>query len=368
MRSPDYAGGNLVDLVMEIERRLTGSGAGAGLAPNLASAVPDAHSYVLVLFDGLGDHQLDHPAAGTLRAHRVAALDSPFPATTTVSMASIATGRTPAEHGLLGYQLWMPSLDKVVNTIQWTTTWGEPIDYDTSGLLPSPNLWERLRTAGIDPITLQPWNFERSPMSRMLYRGARFEPWGSEDEAADAAAALAAEPGRLVFLYIPHVDFAAHVGGQNDDGYHEAMGIVDRLWARLARRLPAGAAAIGTADHGHIDIPLENQVRLSKEDHEERILYGDARAMFVKGDGASLADRLPATWVPRAEMEHWWGPGAHHPEFGDRAPDGVLVADEGYALLHRHSDDSLIGQHGAPTDAELRVPLLVAREAMSNEQ
>jgi hypothetical protein len=360
MRSPDYAGGNLVDLVVEIEGRLTGNAPRGGLSPGLAASVPDARSYVMVLFDGLGDRQLDHPAAGTLRTHRAGALDSPFPATTTVSLASIATGRSPAEHGLLGYQLWMPNLDTVVNTIQWSTLWGERIDYDTTGFLPSPNLWERLRAAGVEPITLQPWSFERSPMTRMLYRGARFEPWSSEDEAADAAASLAGEPGRLVFLYVPHVDFAAHVGGQTDDGYHEAMRIVDRLWERLVRRLPTGAVAIGTADHGHVDIPLGHQVRLSNSDQEDLTLYGDTRAMFVRGVGAALAERLPATWVPRAEMEHWWGPGSHHPEFEARAPDGVLIADEGHALLHRHSDDGLIGQHGAPTEAELRVPLLVA--------
>ncbi|HUG75141.1 MAG TPA: hypothetical protein VMM81_05650, partial [Acidimicrobiia bacterium] len=74
----------------------------------------------------------------------------------------------------------------------------------------------------------------------------------------------------------------------------------------------------------------------------------------------SIAARYPVTWIPREDMEHWWGPGEHHPAFDDRAPDGLLIADEGYALLHRHADERLIGQHGAPTEAELRVPLLVA--------
>lgn len=359
-RSPQYEGGNLLNLVAEIETRLGGSPAHRGLTVELSNAVPDAASYVLVLFDGLGDHQLEHPAAGSLRASRVGAVDSPFPATTTVSMATIATGRTPAEHGLLGYQLWMPGLGEIANTIKWTTLWGVPLEIDTGPFLPSPNLWERLATAGAEPITLQPWNFEKSPMSRMLYRGARFEPWSDEDDAVAAAAALAAEPGRLVFLYVPHVDFAAHVSGQHDPGYHEAIEIVDRLWDRLAHRLPPGAAAIGTADHGHVDIPLGRQVEIPRPAQEDLILYGDARTMFVRGDGAPLAADLPATWVPRKEMEHWWGPGDRHPEFENRAPDGVLVADDGYALLHRHSDDSLIGQHGAPTDEELRVPVLVA--------
>ncbi|HSM01856.1 MAG TPA: alkaline phosphatase family protein [Acidimicrobiia bacterium] len=359
-RSPDYGGGNLLNLVAEIEGRLGGSPPHPPLTADIAASVPDAASYVLVLFDGLGDRQLEHPAAAALRATRVAAIDSPFPATTTVSMATIATGLSPAEHGLLGYQLWMPDLGEIANTIIWSTMWGAPLEYETGPFLPAPNLWERLGAAGIEPITLQPWNFERSPMSRMLYRGARFEPWADEDDAVEAATSLAAVPGRLVFLYVPHVDFAAHVGGQHDSGYHEAMEIVDRLWDRLARHLPPGTAAIGTADHGHVDIPLANQVEIPRAAQEDLVLYGDARTMLVRGDGAALAADLPATWVPLVEMEHWWGPGDRHSEFDSRAPDGVLVADDGFAILHRHSDDSLIGQHGAPTDAELRVPVLVA--------
>jgi hypothetical protein len=358
-RTPDYVGGGLLNLTAEIERRLIGDAPHPGLDPDLASRLPDGESYVLVLFDGLGDHQLEHSAASSLRRDRVGAVDASFPTTTTVSMATIATGRSPTEHGLLAYQLWLPEVGEVVNTIQWTTPWGSPIEHDVDGFLPEPNLWERLAAAGVEPITLQPWDFDRSAMSRMLYRGARFEPWDDEDDAVDAALALAEVPGRLIFLSVPHVDFAAHVGGQGDEGYDEAMGIVDRLWGRLAGRLPERAVLVGTADHGHVDIAAERQIRLSRADHEDTILYGDPRAMFVIGDGATLSERYPATWVPRSEMQHWWGPGDPHPALPARAPDGVLVADDGHALLHRHADDRLVGQHGALTEEELRVPLLV---------
>ena len=81
--------------------------------------------------------------------------------------------------------------------------------------------------------------------------------------------------------------------------------------------------------------------------------------MFVKGDGATLAESLPATWIPRNEMETWWGPEPRHASFDARAPDGVLIADDDTLLLHRHSDDRMIGNHGALTDAERLVPLLV---------
>ena len=39
-----------------------------------------------------------------------------------------------------------------------------------------------LRTAGVEPITVQPGDFQTSPMTRATYRGARFEgAWDADD-------------------------------------------------------------------------------------------------------------------------------------------------------------------------------------------
>lgn len=354
---PDYAGGSLVNLVAEIEQRLTGHSESPRLHPHLADLIPMGHSYVLVLFDGLGALQLDHPSADALAVSQRGAIEAPFPATTTVSLSTIATGMPPARHGLLGYQLWMPELDVVVNTIRWTTLWGDPVDYDTAGLLPSPNLWERLRAAGREPITVQPGNFAGSALSTALYRGCRFEPVSSVDDLVEATADLATEPGRLIFAYLPHVDFAAHTHGQASPEYEEALRIVAAAWHRLIHRIPDGAALIGTGDHGHVD--FERQVQIPRPDHDGRTFYGDGRAMFVKGDGAVLAGSLPATWFPIDAVRPWWGPEPRHPAFSERAPDGLLVADDDTLLLHRFSDDRMIGNHGALTDAERLIPLLI---------
>lgn len=358
MRPPDYAGGGLVNVVAELERRMTGSAPSPGLRDDLASVIPDADSYVLVLFDGLGDHQLDHPNARRLAASRRGAVDASFPTTTTVSLATIATGLPPAGHGLLGYQLWLPQVERVMATIKWTTLWGEAVEFDHDNFLPTTT-WERLAAAGAEPIALQPANFDGSALTRVLYRGARFEGYHDMGDAVTAAATLARPERRLVVLYVPQVDFAAHVAGQQSEMYADALDVASEVWERLAQQLPAGTAAIGIADHGHVDVLPEHRVVIATEDHEDRQFAGDARVVFVHGEGASLAERLPATWVPRSEMEHWWGPGERHPSFEDRVPDGVLVADPGHAILHRFSDDRLVGQHGGLTPEELDVPVLV---------
>jgi hypothetical protein len=355
---PDYMGGSLVNLIAEIEWRMTGEAQHPGLHPELASQIPRGDSYVLVLFDGLGDHQLHHPAAASLLAARRGVIDAGWPTTTTVSMATVATGLTPAQHGLLGYQMWIPELDRVVNTIKWTTQWGEALEFDLDGFLPSPNLWERLVAHGVEPVTLQPWNFGDSPMSQMLYRGCRFEPWSDEDEAARIAAELAI-PDRFVFFYIPHVDFAAHVGGQASEDYTEAISIAAAMWDRLVMNLPPGAVAIGTADHGHVDVPPERRLRIPESAHDDRHFGGDPRAPFVYGEFETVATELGVAALPRDAMQHWWGPGVRHPAFADRAPAGVLLPEPETVVFHKYGDERLIGQHGGLTDQERQIPLLV---------
>lgn len=360
VRVPDYSGASLVNLVAEVEKRLTGTSVGSPLHTELATLVPSADTYVLVVFDGLGHHQLDHHLATTLRIDRAAKLDAPFPTTTTVSLASIATGRPPSQHGLIGYQLWLPELGEVANTIKWTTLWGDPLDFDTTHFLPAPNLWERLRRAGIEPITVQPANFAGSKLSDLLYRGCRFEPVVDTAEMVEAVAQLAAAPRRLIVAYLPHVDFAAHVFGQSAPEYAAALAHVDTAWSSLRHAMPANAALVGTADHGHVDFPKPHQIAIPRPLHEGRRFYGDSRAMFVNGDGSEIARVTPSTWLPFDRVAAWWGPGPYHREFERRRPDGVLVADDDRVILHKHSDDRMTGQHGGLTDAERQIPLLVA--------
>ncbi len=358
---PDYQGGSLVNLVAELEYRLTGASISPRLSEELRSEIPASESYVLVLFDGLGSHQLGHTAARDLASSSRGSIDAPFPYTTTVSLACLATGLPPSQHGILAYQLWMEEVGQVVNTIHMTTRGGDQVDLDFDRILPDPNVWERLKAHGVESISIQPGNFDRTPLTRALYRGAQFQPYWSEEEAVALAIDAASVPGRLVLLYIPHVDFAAHVAGQASDEYAKAMEIANGVWRDLSTGLPDSVGLIGTADHGHIDISEERKIRLTESAGRDRILYGVERAMFIKGDGIGLAQGIPAEWIPREELPELWGPGPLHEGFESRAPDGILFADDGFAVFHTHSNDRLVGYHGGLMREEREIPLLVRR-------
>ena len=172
---PSYEGDNLVNLVAELETRLTGRSPTRGLRADLAELIPHKRHYVLVINDGLGAHQLAHPSAARLRRSQKAVLRAPFPTTTVVSLSSVATAMAPMQHGVTGFTQWIPTLQKVVNMMFWEDTEeGNRVDYDPTGFLPTPNLWERLAAAGVTPVTIHPSSFFRdSPLSDMLYRGAK---------------------------------------------------------------------------------------------------------------------------------------------------------------------------------------------------
>jgi hypothetical protein len=352
-------GRRLVDLVNELERRLTGSAPGPGLAPDLASLIPHADTYVLGLFDGLGHHQLGHASAKTLAEASVGVLTAPFPSTTTVSMATISTGTEAAAHGVVGHLMWIPQLDSVVNVLKWVTLAGQHTGYPTGDFLPEPNLWERLRANGIEPITVQPGDFVDTPLTRLLYRGCRFEPVYSVDEAVDATSSLAGQPGRFVFVYFPQVDFAAHVWGQRSTEYTEALRAMDTAWSRLVARVPA--PVVGTADHGHVDYDERSKLMMRDPVMNAVASFGDARALFLNGPEDAIV-RVGETYGIEAHLigdgaDLW--PGVRHPELRGRLPDAVLLAPDGKVLLPRGFDRRLTGYHGGLSPEEIDIPLLV---------
>ncbi|MBU1225775.1 MAG: alkaline phosphatase family protein [Actinobacteria bacterium] len=254
MRVPRYDGCGLVNLAGEIEHRLIGSSPSPRLDPAIRGVIPPADSYILVLIDGLGAGQLGHPAARPLAAAQLATVDAPFPTQTSVVTSTLATGLPPSRHGLIAYQLMLPP-HGIVNTLYWFAIGAaEMLDDDPAAFLPSPNTAERLAAAGRRVIVVEPSALVGSPIDRVLYRGASMRGAAGEEEAVAAAIEEAAAPGRLVVVYFPHVDAAAHLAGQGSDIYAAALETVGRAWTALAEGLPPGAALIGTADHGHVDV------------------------------------------------------------------------------------------------------------------
>lgn len=363
LRPPDYEGGSLINLAAELEWRLTGAAVAPRLHEPLASALPEASVYVLLVLDGLGAGQLDHPLAGSMRAAMAGTLDAPFPTTTTVGLCSLVTGHPPARHGVLGYKILLPEFRGPINALKWTNSAGRAVPYDTRFLLPFPNLWERLRGAGVECFTVQPAEFTGTPLSRALYRGCEFAGATGPGETQALVRRLCSGAGgkRLIMVYMNDVDVAAHMSGQRSRGYEGALRTVCSVWNHLAAGLPGGAVLAATADHGHIDYPVERRHLIPRSLTAGLQVFGDTRALYVKGPAEKIAELgadLPAVWRPVRELEPLWGPSGN--ETRGVRPDGAFIADPGWVIVPRNMNKKMIGAHGGLSPAERQVPLLVA--------
>ena len=353
---PSYDGAGLVNLIAEIEHRMTGGAASPGLTDT--ALIPEAETYVLVLFDGLGVAQLDHPAAGSFKAGITGVLEAPFPTTTSVSLATLATGLPPSQHGQIAHLTWMPDLEEVVNCLKWVTLTGEHVAYDYPAVLPTPNLWERLRSKGVEPITVQPGDFSGSPLSRVLYRGARFEGAWDVDDLITATVQLAAEPRRFIFTYVPHIDFAGHVFGFESDEFAEAMQIAVSVWVGIAAALPLNAALIGTADHGLVEFS-EDQKQLIRDPRFNDLRFaGDTRGVHLWGAQSLMDDLVEVTGGELVDPASLIGPDPT-PTALARLGERVLIPPDDNAVLPKGFDKRLRCYHGGLSRDEVEIPLLV---------
>jgi hypothetical protein len=370
----------------------------ADLLPSLLAAldVPGARNPLgleplrrvcLLVVDGLGWEllQANRQAAPFLgaAAEHAAPLTTGFPSTTATSLASIGTGRPPAGHGLVGYTIALPGMDRAFNCLRWSP-------YGLGGakdlrdrvvperLQPEPTAFELAEADGVEVTLVGDGEYAASGFTRAVLRGGRYwRTFSLGDMAAGALRCLAAGRRSLVYAYHPDLDRTGHVRGVAGDAWRLELAHVDRLAAQLAERLPGDAALVVTGDHGMVDLRPEQRVDLGDQPDLAagvRLLAGEARARHVHTERGAAGDVLgawrallgDAMWVvPREEAvaAGWFGP--HVPDqVRPRIGDVVAAAYGPVGVVQREVDPTqalLTGHHGSMTAAEQLVPMLLLR-------
>ena len=359
---PSYEGDSLVNLLAELEIRLTGRSPTRGLRSDLADLIPHKRNYVLVINDGLGARQLARPGAGGLRRFQRAVLKAPFPTTTVVGLSSVATAMAPMQHGVIGFTQWIPALQRVVNMMFWEDLEGNQVDCDPAGFLPTPNLWERLTAAGVNAVIVHPSRFlHDSPLSNMLYRGAQRHGYSSLAD-INPSTLLNDATRTLVVVHLSPVVRAAHDHGQQSVEHRKALQRTSRVWKRLTGSIPPDTALIGTADHGHCDIPHNGRTRLGTDLTQGMVYWGEGRELMFRGPTDQIrriAEQTGALYVDPDRLREWLGGGDPNPAL-EEFPTAALLAPPGTVILPPHFFPHEIGHHGGVTPQELLIPLIIA--------
>lgn len=352
---------------------------GAVDALTLTDWVGDVRRVAVVLVDGMGWHLLpelavDAPLLASVLsggAGRLAELACAFPSTTPTNLVSLGTGVRPGEHGILGFTVKLPGVDRTLNHVGWRD------DPPPSQWQPVPTWFERLAQDGVRAQAVLPEAFIGSGLTEAAYRGAEFYGAGpDEDYAQRVGDRLRAMPG-LVYGYLGELDAAAHLFGIGSAQWHAAATSVDTFLTRLVDALPSDAALLITADHGGLNVPANARIDLDADPQlgaGVRVVAGDPRVRYLHTDPGAEADVL-AAWTEvldghaevysRAEAVAAGLFGPVQPNHLPRIGDVVVSCTGDTAVLASGNEPAevarLVGLHGAATPAETAIPLIAFR-------
>lgn len=111
-------------------------------------------------------------------------LTSIVPSTTSSALSSLWTGRSPAEHGIVGYEMWMKEYGMVVNTIvqapmSYKNDFGSLVKagFIPEEFIPFTTLGTHLAKHQVRSYAFQHYSISRSGLSKMLFKDTANQPF-----------------------------------------------------------------------------------------------------------------------------------------------------------------------------------------------
>lgn len=363
---PRYFGGSLAEVLPSVVAAVGGS----GFANQLD--LPERRAYVVLLVDGLGwnllrDAAVQAPYLSSLVADRQP-LTCGVPSTTATSLTTLGTGLPPGAHGVVGFTSRIPGTKRLLDALQWDKR-VDPVDWQVH-----ETVFGRAQAAGVTATAIIKRVFAGSGLTTAGQRGATFVTADTEGERVAAAVECASRGRSLTYVYAGDLDATGHRRGCGSDAWRHQLAITDSFAQLLREHLPDGAGLLVTADHGMVDIGLDQ--RLEVDDEPEllegvTVFGGEARLRHLYCNPDRTED-LAARWrgqcgsrawvVSRDEAidEGWFGSVDSHvrPRLGNvivaSGPDLAVVSRSRFP-----KEAAMVGLHGSLTADEMLVPLLV---------
>lgn len=334
------------------------------------AGIGDAAHVVVVLIDGLGYHALDRRDPDWIDDGRVTALDSVFPTTTPVALASLGTGVLPGAHGMVGASFVLPETQEVLAPLHWG---GAPVP---ESVQVEPTVFESMVRAGVRCSSVGPGAYATSGLTRAALRGPRYVAASTISEYARSLRDLQSHGDRsFTYLYWPELDRVGHAFGVSSPEWGDALDRVGTLLEALRSVLPRDAVLAMSSDHGMVDCPATRWIRwddLGDLHAGVRTIAGEPRNRMIYLEDGVDSGQAARRWTLRLDSDFavW--------ERSDLAASGLLGSVQPFArerlgdLIVVAASDAMIscpdvdprismlpGQHGAWTEEERRIPLVV---------
>jgi len=384
MRIPNYSDGSIVNLISSIRQ---GRGGASGLYPELhalpAEVISAAKNVVLLVIDGLGYDYLTNQGSGSqLHQHLHCGMDAVAPPTTAASITTFLTGVAPQQHGLTGWFTWLREVGGVVTVLPFAMR-GNRGDLGLNGVTPQQlfNHTPLFDQLNVNSYSLMPDWLSESVFNRSLTGKAELVLHRGMSDYYDKIAEVVQRDDQAKYLYAywPQFDSLAHQHGVASRQLAAHFTKLDKGFAQLKQQLAGtDTLLLVTADHGFIDTSKESRLQINDYPEimdclqiplcgEPRLAYcyvrHTHRERFMAQVEQQLGHAVTVHIGDELIAQGLYGLGEPHAELSSRVGEFVLEMKDHYILTQRLPGEPeffMIGQHGGLSEAEIRVPLVMA--------
>ena len=382
---PDHGQADIVSLARAIAK-LAGAEQleHSAASRELAELIGPCEHLVFVLLDGLGMNLLERlPAESYLKTHCRREIRSTCPSTTACALTSVSTATYPNRHGVTGWFTFLPELEVTAALLPFVDRYsgqslvsrGARVE-DVIGAAPvAPTLTTHT------PLTVVPKQLFNTPYNVFSRAGTAGVGYRTIDEAVSIIIerVSSAHSPTYTHLYLPEIDTLCHKLGVSHPQIPLLIAQIDTELARLGETLGRQARVVMTADHGLIDVPVNQQTLLLAGDPLLETLLvpptGDARMPifhvradrrdeFFKRFNERFGECMILLPTDDAEQMNLFGPGVLATIAKRRFGDFVAIPFRPATLAYHPPDKPLghmyLAVHAGLSPEEMRVPLCIA--------
>jgi hypothetical protein len=358
----------------------------------------DCRQIILVLIDAVAHkrfqewiNQINPEFQSNFQDSYLFPLTSIVPSTTSAVLTTLWTGRSPAEHGILGYELFLREYSLIANMITHSPACFEgrsgllyQAGFQPEEALSVPTLGAHLSKAGVEVFALLPSNILSSGLSRMHYPFVETYGFRTQTDLwiqARHLSEMKLSKPRLIWIYYGLIDtYSHHYGPDSEQARVEFISFLNAMFRILLSRHRTNAGCktllMVLSDHGQLNTPqnphydLSNHPTLIQRLHmlptgENRLAY-----LYPKpGQTEAVQDYISNTWPGKFQIltsshalqNGLFGPGQPDKEAMSRIGDYIVVSQGDAYLWWSSKPNPLLGRHGGLSEEEMVVPLLAMR-------
>lgn len=346
-------------------------------APNRNATLPEIEvelkknykNVVFICFDGMGIYPLTQnlPQDDFLLKNTCCKLTSTFPSTTVCATTSLITNKLPLEHGMFGWSMYVPELDRNIDVYKSTDSWtGESVNYDNGLAFGELEYYfDRATKNEYEINTVFPPYIELKNPNRNHTINSLSELF------VEIKKILGKDKKQFVYAYTDEPDKTMHINGVRSAQAKGVLKFISDSLRELAE-WSKDTLFVVTSDHGQIDnsgfIELYKDAQLYDMLKIYPYMYGRTACFKVKpgkeADFEGLFNKNYGEDYVLFKSKDMIKDG-YFGNFGDK---GELLGDYIAVANYNHRcfvltpvGDKMLGDHNSLTE-EMEVPLILIKK------